>query len=353
MTKESIRKILSEFNLNGSSLQWTPLTSGLINDTYLVTEEDGQQYILQKINTQVFKNASILMDNIQFALPALKADNYSQITFLNTTTGNNHHIQDNNFWRMMTYIPNSTTYDTTTKTSTAFEAGRVIGKFHQLLQYSDTALFNDTLPKFHNLDFRTLEFQETLQNADAQKKEIADGAIKKAQSLLKELQYLNTSNLPTRICHNDTKLNNILFSKSTKKALCLIDLDTIMKGYFFYDFGDAIRTVVNNAPEDEQNHKLINFDESLFKAFVDGLAVNSSFLTTEDKDSLPLGAVFMPFIHGLRALTDYLNNNKYFKVMYENQNLDRCLSLFDFAEKALTKKDFMAACIKKQLIYSE
>ena len=321
MTKESIRKILSEFNLNGSSLQWTPLTSGLINDTYLVTEEDGQQYILQKINTQVFKNASILMDNIQFALPALKADNYSQITFLNTTTGNNHHIQDNNFWRMMTYIPNSTTYDTTAKTSTAFEAGRVIGKFHQLLQYSDTALFNDTLPKFHNLDFRTLEFQEALQNADAQKKEIADGAIKKAQSFLKELQHLNTSNLPVRICHNDTKLNNILFSKSTKKALCLIDLDTIMKGYFFYDFGDAIRTVVNNAPEDEQNHELINFDESLFKAFVDGLAVNNSFLTTADKDSLPLGAVFMPFIHGLRALTDYLNNNKYFKVTVRESEL--------------------------------
>ncbi|MDP5060556.1 MAG: aminoglycoside phosphotransferase family protein [Maribacter sp.] len=350
MTKESIQKILSEFNLNGSSLNWTPLTSGLINDTYLVADEDGKQYILQKINTQVFKNAGILMDNIQFALPVLQAEDYSQITFLNTTAGTNHLIQDNDFWRMMTYIPNSTTYNTTTETSTAFEAGRIIGKFHQLLQYSDTALFNDTLPKFHNLDFRTLEFQEAMQNADAQKIEIAGVAIKKAQLFLKELQYLNTSNLPSRICHNDTKLNNILFSKSNNKALCLIDLDTIMKGYFFYDFGDAIRTVVNNAPEDEQNHELINFNESLFKAFVDGLAANSSFLTAADKDSLPLGTVFMPFIHGLRALTDYLNNNKYYKVTYENQNLDRCSSLFNFAEKALKKKDFMAAYIAKVLV---
>ncbi|SHJ55859.1 Phosphotransferase enzyme family protein [Maribacter aquivivus] len=350
MTKESIQKILIEFKLNGSLLQWTPLTSGLINETFMVTEENGQQYILQKINTQVFKNASILMDNIQFALPVLKADDYSQITFLNTTTGTNHLIQDNDFWRMMIYIPNSTTFNTTTQTSTAFEAGRIIGKFHQLLQHADTALFNDTLPKFHNLDFRTQEFQEALQNAESQKKEIAHIAIKKAQSFLKELQYLNTSILPVRICHNDTKLNNILFSKSTKKALCLIDLDTIMKGYFFYDFGDAIRTVVNNAPEDEQNHELINFDESLFKAFVDGLASNRSFLTAADKDSLPLGAVFMPFIHGLRALTDYLNNNRYYKVTYENQNLDRCSSLFNFAEKALKKKDFMAAYIAKVLV---
>ncbi|TDT46260.1 Ser/Thr protein kinase RdoA (MazF antagonist) [Maribacter spongiicola] len=350
MTKESIRKILSEFNLNGNSLKWTPLTSGLINDTYLVTEDDDQQYILQKINTQVFKNASILMDNIQFALPVLKADDYSQITFLNTTAGTNHLMQDNDFWRMMTYIPNSTTYNTTTETSTAFEAGCIIGKFHQLLLHTDTGLFKETLPKFHDLVFRNKEFQEALQNADAQKTEIADVAIKKAKSFLKELQHLDTTDLPVRICHNDTKLNNILFSKSTKKALCLIDLDTIMKGYFFYDFGDAIRTVVNNAPEDEQNHELINFDESLFKAFVDGLADNSSFLTAADKDSLPLGAVFMPFIHGLRALTDYLNNNRYYKVTYENQNLDRCYSLFNFADKALSKKDFMAAYIAKVLV---
>ena len=122
-----------------------------------------------------------------------------------------------------------------------------------------------------------------------------------------------------------------------------------MKGYFFYDFGDAIRTVVNNAPEDEQNHDLIHFDEHLFKAFVDGLVSNNSFLSSADISSLPLGAVFMPFIHGLRALTDHLNNNKYYKVTYENQNLDRCLSLFNFAEKALAKKDFMASYTQQKL----
>ncbi|WP_291961845.1 phosphotransferase enzyme family protein [Maribacter sp.] len=350
MTKESIQKIIAKFNLNTGSLQYTPLTNGLINDTYLVTNDDDQQYILQKINTHVFKNADVLMDNIQFALPFLSAEDYAHITFLSTLSGKNHLVQDNDFWRMMTYIPNSSTYNTTTQTSTAFEAGRIVGKFHQLMQHADTTLFNDTLPKFHNLNFRTQEFQETLRKAETQKKEIAHIAIKKAQSFLKELQNLNTSILPVRICHNDTKLNNILFSKSTKKALCLIDLDTIMKGYFFYDFGDAIRTVVNHAPEDEQNHELIYFNESLFKAFVDGLAANGPIFTSAEKESLPLGAVFMPFIHGLRALTDYLNNNKYYKVTYENQNLDRCQSLFDFAEKALAKKEFMSNYIKKVLV---
>ncbi|MDF4201388.1 aminoglycoside phosphotransferase family protein [Maribacter sp. SA7] len=349
MNKLSIKKILAEFNLNGSSLQWIPMTSGLINETFLVTNDDDQQYILQKINTKVFKNAGVLMDNIQFALPVLKADDYSQITFLNTTSGKNHLIQNNDFWRMMTYIPNSTTYNTTTQTSTAFEAGRIIGKFHHLLQSVDSTLFKDTLSNFHNLYYRTQEFQEALQNATMQKKETASVAIKQAHTFLSELQHLDAEKLPIRICHNDTKLNNILFSKTTDKALCLIDLDTIMKGYFFYDFGDGIRTVVNNAPEDEQNHSLICFNENLFKAFIDGLAANDTFLTKADQKSMPLGAVFMPFIHGLRALTDYLNNNKYYKVTYENQNLDRCLSLFNFAEKALDKKEFMENYIELKL----
>jgi Ser/Thr protein kinase RdoA (MazF antagonist) len=289
------------------------------------------------------------MNNINYALPYLTADNYAQITFLPTKSGENCLESNGGFWRIMTYIPDSTTYNTTTNTSTAFEAGRIVGGFHSLLKKGDVTLFKDTLPKFHHLDHRAHEFEEALATSKMQKREIAADAIKKAHLFLKELQHLNTEKLPVRICHNDTKLNNILFSKTTDKALCLIDLDTLMKGYFYYDFGDAIRTVVNVAPEDEQNHDLITFNSELFEAFVDGLASNDSFLTEEEKQSLPLGAVFMPFIHGLRALTDYLNNNTYYKVAYKNQNLDRCLSLFDFAEKALAKKEMMATYIQKRL----
>ena len=316
-------EILQEFNLNRNDFLCVPLAVGLINDTYLVTDTEGEQFILQKINKNVFKNAGVLMDNIGHALPFLTSDNYAQISFVPTKTGKNYLVKEDNFWRMMTYIPDSTTYNTTSNTNTAFEAGRIVGEFHRLLKKADVDLFEDTLAKFHDLEHRANEFEEALATSEVQKREIAAEAIKKAHYFLKELQGLNNEKLPVRICHNDTKLNNILFSKTTEKALCLIDLDTIMKGYFYYDFGDAIRTVVNVAPEDEQNHDLITFNNELFEAFVDGLAFNPSFLTEEEKQSLPLGAVFMPFIHGLRALTDYLNNNKYYKVAYENQNLDR------------------------------
>ncbi len=346
---QNILDILQEFNLNGNQIQYTPLTAGLINDTFLVTDDEKQQFILQKINHKVFKNVGVLMNNINYALPFLTADDYAQISFLPTKSGKNYLETNGGFWRIMTYIPDSTTYNTTTNSNIAFEAGRIVGGFHSLLKKGNVALFKDTLPKFHHLDHRAQEFEEALATSEIQKREIAAKGIKKARHFLKELQHLNTEKLPVRICHNDTKLNNILFSKTTDKALCLIDLDTFMKGYFYYDFGDAIRTVVNVAPEDEQNHDLISFNSELFEAFVDGLASNESFLTEEEKQSLPLGAVFMPFIHGLRALTDYLNNNTYYKVAYENQNLDRCLSLFDFAEKALAKKEMMAAYIQKCL----
>ncbi|TLP75706.1 phosphotransferase enzyme family protein [Maribacter sp. ACAM166] len=347
--QQNILDILQEFTLNGNQFHWTPLNAGLINDTFLVTDGEDQQFILQKINHNVFKNAGILMDNIGYALPHLGPDNYAQITFLSTKNGANYLQKNGGFWRMMNYIPNSTTYNTTTNTNIAFEAGRIVGAFHRFLKKIDVSLFKDTLPKFHNLPHRTQEFKLALNTSEPQKRQIAEVAIQKAHYFLNELNHLDTENLPVRICHNDTKLNNILFSKNADKALCLIDLDTLMKGYFYYDFGDAIRTVVNTAPEDEQNHEKITFNTALFEAFVDGLASNPEFLTDAEKESLPLGAVFMPFMHGIRALTDYLNNNIYYKVSYENQNLDRCLSLFNFAEKALNKKEVMSTYIKERL----
>ena len=155
--------------------------------------------------------------------------------------------------------------------------------------------------------------------------------------------------LPKRLCHNDTKLNNILFSKTTNKALCMIDLDTLMPGLFLYDFGDAIRTIVNPIPENSTDYDAITFDKELFTAFIDGLAPHISFLTKEEKETMALGAVYMPFIHGLRALTDFLNNNTYYKVSYENQNLDRCTNLFTFTNAAFENLDFMNALVIEKL----
>jgi len=346
-TPEQLQDILGSFTITKQPFSFQPLNIGLINDTFLVCNEERPLYILQRINHIVFPNVGGLMNNVAGALKALIATDYIEIKLLEATDGSYFTKATSGYWRLMSFIADSTTYNTTEEEGTAFEAGRVIGKFHLLLEDQNVLEYTDTIPRFHDLTLREKQFKDALASADASKLEIAKDAISFAKSTLSTLGNIDLDSLKPRVCHNDTKLNNILFSKQTGQGLCLIDLDTIMKGYFFYDFGDAIRTVVNTAPEDEKQLEHICFKEHLFSAFAAGLASNPSFLSKAELESLPMGAVFMPFIHGLRALTDYLENNRYYKVSYENQNLDRCISLFDFSKKALDKVPFMETELKR------
>lgn len=340
-TQEQLQKLLGCFTVEDQQFSFQPLTTGLINDTFLVCSKENPVYILQRINHSVFSDVGGLMSNISNALEALRALDYSEIRLVKTVEGSYFTKVTSGYWRLMSFIADSTTYNTTTGKETAFEAGRVIGKFHLLLEDQNLLEYTDTIPRFHDLTLREQHFETALANADSLKLKTAKAYIAFAQETLITLKGITTADLNSRVCHNDTKLNNILFSTHTGKALCLIDLDTIMKGYFFYDFGDAIRTVVNTAPEDEKQLERICFKEYLFTAFVEGLASNPLFLSKEELKSLPVGVVFMPFIHGLRALTDYLENNRYYKVTYDDQNLDRCVSLFDFSKKALDRIPFM------------
>ena len=348
-TNGNLNIIMKCFSVIGNTFQFTPINNGFINDTYMVLDHDDPKYILQRINRNVFEDIDGLMSNIHNALLKLESTDYQKIELIQTILGKSYHEDQQGYWRLMSFINNSTAYNTTTDQNIAFEAGRIIGKFHQLLENVKSDDYVDTIPDFHNLKLREDQFTVALSKADADKKDIAKNAILFAQDLFVKLKALNTAELPVRICHNDTKLNNILFSKESMKALCLIDLDTLMKGYFYYDFGDAVRTIVNTAPEDERELHKITFDRGLFNAFVDGIAANGPFLSKEEIHTLFLGAVFMPFIHGLRALTDYFNNNIYYKVAYESQNLDRCISLFDFTQKALNEMDYMQRVIQKKL----
>ncbi len=345
---EQLRDILKQFKLSPQEYFFNPLQSGLINDTFLVRAADHPEFILQRINQNVFENVEGLMTNLDRALKKLKGASYTRIKLISATSGKMYASLPSGYWRVMTYIPNSVTYNTSEDPKIAFEAGRIIGKFHVLLASEKNNQYADTIYKFHDLEFRKMQFLAAVARATQTTKNTAEKGILLAHQMLEEIQDL-PKNLPHRICHNDTKLNNILFSKTTNKALCLIDLDTIMKGYFHYDIGDAVRTLVNTAAEDEQNHAKINFRMSIFEAFIEGLFSNKAFLSEDELKSIPAGVILMPFLHGIRALTDFLNNNLYYKVSYENQNLDRALSLFDFTQKAIEQKAPMEKVVSKYL----
>lgn len=347
-----LNSILEQFTVPKAQYTFQPMTSGLINDTFLVSKSSKALYVLQRINNHVFENVEGLMINIDRALTHLKGKQYEKITLIATTSGKNYLPVASRYWRVLTYIENSTTYNTATSLEIAFEAGKIIGEFHSLLSHADLNQYSDTIYRFHSLELRKMQFLSAIARASSKRITSANDSISFAQEMLKKLEVIQYDQLPQRICHNDTKLNNILFSTDTQKALCLIDLDTVMAGYFHYDFGDAIRTIVNTAPEDEKDHFKIIFDKNLFEAFVNGLATHKGLLNENEIKALPFGVVLMPFLHGIRALTDYLNNNIYYKVTYENQNLDRCLSLFDFTQKAYKELDYMKSVVAENLSYT-
>lgn len=344
--------LLENFSIAQRKYSLSPLTHGYINDTFLVKEGDTPVYILQRINHDVFPNVSGIMNNIEKAFSFLKSDDYHNISLVQTISGQSyysHKKEGTTYWRLMTYKDNSLAYNTTENPKIAFGAGKIIGEFHRLLSSAKPESFVDIIVGFHDLTLRKNQFNESLSLGATDRKNTAKTAIAFAKNTLETLKELDHLELPLRICHNDTKLNNILFSKKTDLPLCLIDLDTLMSGFFHFDFGDAIRTIVNTAPEDEQDHGNIVFRRDLFDSFIDGLATNGAFLTQAEIDVLPMGVVLMPFLHGIRALTDYLNGDVYYKVAYKNQNLDRCLSLFDFTQKALEELDFMKDSITGRL----
>ncbi|MEN8125488.1 MAG: aminoglycoside phosphotransferase family protein [Bacteroidota bacterium] len=345
---EALNKILEQFQIPEVKYKFEIISNGFINDTYMVSAEGRPEYILQRINTDVFTNIDALMHNLDLVLPLLKHDDYKTIKLVKTALGDSFiKTETNHVWRLMTFIKDSLTYNTTTNPKVAFEAGKIIGLFHTILNNFDAELLEDTLPNFHNVSYRYQQFNEALVNAKPDNIKNSQKAIDFVKKNIELLLKIKVDDLPVKVCHNDTKLNNILFSN--KKALCLIDLDTIMKGTFLYDFGDAVRTIANTADEDEKNLSKINFTNELFDAFVDGLAVHKDSLAKKEIDFLSLGVVLMPFLHGIRALTDYLENNRYYKVSYETQNLDRCMSLFTFAQLALDKQKYMKKRILDKL----
>lgn len=350
MDYQGPKEILARFLESPENLSVAKIPQGYINETYLISEEDHPLYVIQKINSVVFPDIEGLMDNIRKVLPSLKASDYSEIPLYFTSAKKPYYQdEDGEIWRLMGFVPNSEAYFKCQNRKQASEAGRIIGRFHQLLLPLKPEDFKETLTGFHNLELRLHQFENTLEKASDSRKLMAGESIDFVRDFLAKLADHDYSKIPLRLCHNDTKFSNILFSKNTGKALCLVDLDTLMPGYFHYDFGDAIRTVVNTGDEEEKDLGKITFRVDWFDAFLEGMKPYSDHLSKEEKEYLPLGVVLMPFLHGLRALTDYLQNDRYYRVSYEEENLDRCKSLFHFAVMAVNHKVFMVNSIARIL----
>ena len=347
MEDPAAEKALEHFVIERKSYVIETVNQGYINDSYQILDGDTPVFLLQKINRNVFPEIKILMQNIQAVLPFLRGKNYHPLEFMPTKARIPFYRDDEGeYWRLLTFVPDSIAYYFSTEPKVAFEAGRILGLFHKFLANLAVDDFKEIIPGFHDLTSRGEEFRHALKLASRERLQSATKEIRFAEQTILELEQNKPAGLPLRICHNDTKLNNFLFSTKTGNALCLIDLDTVMPGYIHFDLGDAIRTLANPFPEDEIALEKISFDLRMVASFLEGIGESEVELSRVEKQAIPYGAVLMPFLHGLRALTDFLNNDIYYKVSYSDQNLHRSRSLFTVTQKALQQKEDLAKIVE-------
>lgn len=321
--------------------------SGHINDTYLVTlKEDEKTYILQRVNHKIFPNVPELMNNISSVTEHLRtkfeeiADKDPEINtlhFLSTKEGKKYYKDlEGNFWRVMKTISPAKSYDQVENTNQAYQAGVGIGEFQALLNDFDGSKLYEIIPDFHNMTTRLATFRATVKKDSCFRASIARDEIafveERADLMQTIIRLGEAGEIPLRVTHNDTKINNVLLNENDE-ALCVIDLDTVMPGYVHYDFGDAIRTSTNTGAEDDANLDNVEMDISLFKAYTEGFLLHTSnILTPKEIEYLPLSARIMTFIIGLRFLTDYIDGDNYFKTHHKHHNLQRAKAQFKLVQ---------------------
>ena len=353
-----LMQISGQFSVSGDCLEVKPFGNGHINDTYAVTcaSEGGvRRYILQKLNSRVFPHPTALMNNVAavtaYLRPIIKKEGGDPdrecLKVIPTVQGAAYYVDgEGEVWRMTQLIENTDAYLVAESSAMFEDAGRAFGLFIKRLEGFDAASLIEVIPDFHN----TVKRYENLEKAVAADKagrasgvkDLIDFARARKDKTSVIVSALKEGKIPLRVTHNDTKLNNVLIDTATQKAICVIDLDTVMPGSLLYDFGDAIRVGCSTAEEDEKDLSKVNFDRENFVAFTRGFMRGlGDNLTVNEEKLLPTGAILMTFECGMRFLTDYLEGDVYFKTAYPEHNLVRCRTQFKLVEEMEKSLDFM------------
>ena len=323
--------------------------------------DNGVQYVLQRINKNVFKRPDLLMENyvgvtkfIRKKIEAMGGDPLREVlNAIPTKDGKPFTIdEEGQYWRLLVYVTESMSYDQVEKPEQFYDSAVSFGDFQYMLRDYPAETLHETIVNFHNTPDRYRQLMEAIEgDAKGRLAEVtAEVEFAKARR-----EFANTlenahkeGRLPLRVTHNDTKLNNILFDINTGKTLCVVDLDTIMPGYSVNDFGDSIRFGATTALEDETDLSKVNFDISLYELYVKGFIEGAKGgLTEGELEMLPIGAIMMTFECGMRFLADYLNGDTYFRVHRPSHNLDRCRNQFKLVADMESRLDEMKAIVKK------
>ena len=358
---KDLLSIVSHFKIQGSVQEIKPLGSGLINDTYLVATGDGTpDYVLQRINHSIFQNVEMLQANISAVTghirKKLEAKGEKDIErkvlhFIEADNGKTYWFDGENYWRVMVFIPRAKTYETVNP-EYSYYAGVAFGNFQAMLADIPDKL-GETIPDFHNMEFRLKQLRDAVAaDAAGRVKEVQyylDEIERRAEEMCKAERLHREGALPKRVCHCDTKVNNMMFDEDGS-VLCVIDLDTVMPSFIFSDYGDFLRSAANTGLEDDKNLDNVNFNMEIFKAFTKGyLESAKSFLLPVEVENLPYAAALFPYMQTVRLLADYLNGDTYYKTQYPEHNLVRSKAQFKLLQSAEAHQPEMVAFIQEQL----
>ena len=337
MDKLALFNIAQNFCIEGKIAEIKPLGEGFINDTLIVTTESDEtpNYILQRKNKNIFKDIPAMMDNIAKVTAHLKAKVTANggdpmreaMTVIPTTDGKLYYKDENDdFWAVSLFINDTLSYQQANTPELAYQGGKGIGLFQSMLSDFKEPLA-DILPGFHNIRFRFKQWDETLaKDPVGRKAELAEEISwieSRREEMLKFWELVENGTIPTRVTHNDTKINNILFTPEGN-VLCVIDLDTVLASTCLNDFGDAIRSYTNTGLEDDPNLDNVSMDIAMFKGYAEGyISETKSFLTPVEKDYLAFSAKYITYEQVLRFLMDYIDGDNYYKIKSPDHNLVR------------------------------
>ena len=365
MKNESqIEAIANEFAIAGEFIGGEEIHSGHINSTYMATfkEPSGHkaQYIFQRINEKVFKDPFAVMRNVEMVtrhinwkVLRVKKDLGGQTLNLYPARGGRFYAQGKGggVWRCYNYIEGCKTYDIVENTRQAYQAGHAFGSFQDLVSDINVDDIEETIPDFHHTPKRYERFLEVVEadpcgRVSSTLEEI--DFIKARRDVTSKLIALSEEGvLPTRITHNDTKINNVMIDTETDEAVCVIDLDTVMPGLSLYDFGDLVRTVVSPAAEDETDLSKVEMRMPMFEALAEGYMDGCDCLCEKEIENLAFAGKLISLEVGIRFLTDYLEGDVYFKTQRDLHNLDRARTQLKLVEKLEEKEEAMEAFVKR------
>lgn len=360
-----IDEVIEQFAFSGQLMTKQPYGNGHINDTFLLVykmpDDSQKQYILQRMNHTIFRQPEELMENVVNVTEYLRKIILSQngdperetLNVVKTREGGSFYKDSNdNYWRVFLFIEHTVCLEMAESEKDFYDSAVAFGNFQRMLADYPASTLHETIPNFHNTPSRFRDLQKAIENdvmgrASLAKAEIDFALAREAEtSALTDL--LKSGELPLRVTHNDTKLNNILFDEDTKEALCIIDLDTVMPGLSHYDFGDSIRFGASTGAEDEKDLSKVEVDLSLFEAFTKGFLEGcQGSLTEKEIEMLPMGAKLMTYECGIRFLADYLEGDVYFKVHRDGHNLDRARTQFKLVADMEAKWDKLTAIVEK------